>query len=52
MEALCKPTFSESMDCVETYLMSLWALFSSEWARALICEEKLLAIELASVLHR
>ena len=52
MEALCKPTFSESLDSVEKYLKSLWALLCSHWPRDLITREKNLAIELCCVLHR
>jgi hypothetical protein len=52
MEALCKPTFSESMESVEKYLKSLWALLCSHWPRDLITREKDLAIELCCVLHK
>jgi len=52
MEALCKPPFSESLESVEKYLKSIWALLCSRWPRELITHEKSIGIELCCVLHR
>ena len=52
MEALCKQPFTEPYDTVEKYMKSLWALLNSHWTRDLITKEKILTIELCSVLHR
>ncbi|OXA59612.1 HEAT repeat-containing protein 5B isoform X2 [Folsomia candida] len=52
MEALCKAPFSETIEDVEIYMKSIWALLTSHWTRDVISRDRALTMELCYVLHR
>lgn len=52
MEALCSTRTSENSKNVLSTLQSLYTLFSSDWSKQILAENKCLTIELCTVLHR
>uniref|UniRef100_H2Z3V0 HEAT repeat-containing protein 5B n=1 Tax=Ciona savignyi TaxID=51511 RepID=H2Z3V0_CIOSA len=52
VEALCSPRTSDSINVILSCLSTLDALYSSDWTRSKINEDKSTAVELLNVLHR
>lgn len=52
MEALCSTRTSENSKNVLRTLQSLYTLFSPDWSKKIMAENKCLTIELCTVLHR
>uniref|UniRef100_H2Z3V2 HEAT repeat-containing protein 1 n=1 Tax=Ciona savignyi TaxID=51511 RepID=H2Z3V2_CIOSA len=52
VEALCSPRTSDSINVILSCLSTLDALYSSDWTRSKINEDKVHSVELLNVLHR